>query len=103
MVPRVRLRGDNLLLGLVACLHHLHAGFVPSLQHSCECPLLRLPCGRCASTRIEQLLLRSQEQTGTLMETVWSLEQRLEEASRAKVEVEHECARLIQVTLNPKF
>ena len=59
MVPRVRLRGDNLLLGLVACLHHLHAGFVPSLQHSCECPLLCLPCGRCASTRIEQLLLRS--------------------------------------------
>lgn len=58
-VQRVRLRGDNLLLGLVACLHHLHAGFVPSLEHSCECTLLRLPCGRCASTRIEQLLLRN--------------------------------------------
>lgn len=59
MVPRVRLRGDDLLLGLVARLHHLHAGFVSSLEHSCECPLLRLPCGRCAFTGIEQLLLRS--------------------------------------------
>ena len=45
---------------------------------------------------LEQLVLRSQEQAGSLKDAMWNLEQRLEEASRTKVEVEHECARLIQ-------
>ena len=51
---------------------------------------------RARSEELEQLLLRSQEQAGSLKDEVWNLEQRLEEASRTKVEVEHECARLIQ-------
>jgi chromosome segregation ATPase len=45
---------------------------------------------------LERLVLRGHEQIGELKEENWALQQRLEEASRAKAELERECAVLIK-------